>query len=813
MIMSGMRRLGLLFCLLACLPVALSATHDGLVTISVPENRIGIVDVLETKAQVDAIDTLPEERPVVALVLSGGGGRGLAHIAVIEAMEEYGIPVDMVLGTSMGSLIGGLYAAGYSPGDIRRLIKQSDMPSLFIVSPLESKPLIPSPFEKINDNIFSIGFDSSGFGSAPGLIGDQRILALLNTTLAKVSPITDFDDLPIPFRCIGTDAVTGEEIIFSGGSLVTAIRSSISIPVAFTPYPIGGGRFAMDGGIVNNMPVALARSLGADIVIAVDVNATQIVTGDQLNTLSGVVTQSLNIVTQRNVEVQYPLCDILLKPELGHVSTFDFFNVDSIVAAGRAECEAHADEFEAIARRVAQTRPLEFIDPDAPGPYRSFPDATIVSLGRLDISDNSSEVEPLNLDIFSSFIGRVADDRCLSELSLMLENVRKLYRFASVSFELQAVDTDAEGNVLTELVIITRSFPEQDSRLFMGIFGTTSMTFGVSQPFALQFLPALELGVRFTNLTKNLFDFDILARVDDAVHLGFVLDYPLVSTSPTKLTVSAGLDLCLGNLSVVNNRANQNPITSLDFSSTLNFSLGVDFLSLGRAEFGGAMTVVSIGKMKVPSNVMNESAIGEYWKQGFVGLPMARAGVVWSGLERGIFPGAGIRADFLCSVGFDRGAIAYSVEGAVKQVFEFSPTDSIWYDASFGFSRLPQELSSSYFDYGTWDGMPGYGGGTLRRDYLLAGIGWQHTFNVMAFPLRLQLLVRCGSKDSYDPFAPLTSGNPPTGHADLNAPFTRLDGVDVGFGAGFGVTTPIGDIMIGFGANIDGRFSICVEMW
>lgn len=807
------RRLGLMLCLLAVLPLALTASHSGLVSFSVPDERLGVVDLLKIKAQVEPIDTLTDARPRVALVLSGGGGRGLAHIGVIEVLEEYGIPVDMILGTSMGSLIGGLYAAGYSPGDIRRLIESNDMPSLFVVSPLEPRPVIPAPFELPADNIFSIGFDGSGIGGAPGLIGDQRILALLNTALANVSPILDFDDLPIPFRCIGTDALTGEELVFTGGSLVSAIRSSISIPVAFAPYPVGEGRFAMDGGIVNNMPVALARALGADIVIAVDVNATQTVSIEQLNTFSGAVTQTLNIVTQRNTEIQYSLCDILLRPELSKVSTFDFFNSDSIIAAGRAECEAHEAEFEMVAARVAQSRPLQFIDSDAPGPYHDFKDSLIVAVDRLDISDNLEDIEPIDLSSFESFIGRRTDEQCLSNLAAALSKLRTQYRFSSVSFELQPLETGDDESVRVRLLVLTRSFQEQASRLYVGLAGSSSLTFGVSQAFAMRIQPTVELGVHFADLTEYRLNVDAVARLtNNAVDVSTSLEYPVLTKSPSNLLVGAGIGISFGDLSVVNHRSNPNPISSWDFRADLDFSLDYDFHTYGKTELGGVFSLVTIGAMNVPSNV--SGSIDPQWDGTFFVLPMVRIGAVWANLGSGIFPESGIRADLLGHIGYDsRGSLVYNVHGAVKHVMELSSVDHIWYDAAVGISRGPSELTSSYFEYGTWNGMLGYGTSILRRDILLAGFGWQHTFNVMVFPLHLQVLARIGAKDAYEPFAPLSDASDiPSGPAPLYAPFSNLDGFDAGFGVGFGVTTPIGDILFGVGVNMTGGVSLCVEM-
>ncbi len=171
----------------------------------------------------------------VALVLSGGGARGFAHIPVIEAIERHNIPIDIVVGTSMGALVGGLYAAGYSPRDMVELIDSYDMVKLFSVSPAPFQKPILSSFTDYRDNILTITFDKRGVGRASGLIGDQKILEMLNSSLINASAITNFNHLPIAFRCVGTDLVSGEQIVFTSGSLSESIRASISIPGIFTP--------------------------------------------------------------------------------------------------------------------------------------------------------------------------------------------------------------------------------------------------------------------------------------------------------------------------------------------------------------------------------------------------------------------------------------------------------------------------------------------------------------------------------------------------------------------------------------------------
>ncbi len=259
---------------------------------------------------------LAASKPTVVLVLSGGGARGLAHIAVLEALEAEGIPIDMVLGTSMGSLVGGLYSSGYTPKEIRRLLEETDLVGLFSEPALDTVRNQNTAFSYMHDHVFSLGFGEKALGDGPSLIGDQKILELLGYLFAKYPNTIDFDDLPIPFRCVSADALTGERIVYESGSLVSAIRSSISIPLVFSPYPYEENRLVVDGGVVDNLPIALARSLGADIVIASDVNALQFQSYEELENLSAMAVQTVFLLTQEKATMQHPLADLLFLPDL-----------------------------------------------------------------------------------------------------------------------------------------------------------------------------------------------------------------------------------------------------------------------------------------------------------------------------------------------------------------------------------------------------------------------------------------------------------------------------------------------------------------
>lgn len=179
-------------------------------------------------------------------MLSGGGANGLAEIPLLEALEEEGIHPDMVIGVSMGAIIGSLYASGYSPKEIRELMIRLDIPGLLNQSSSAIKALSPIPQKPYLANYASINFSKKGIGSQSGLVGDQKITNMLAECLLKTSAIKNFDDFTIPFRCVSTDVFSGEKIVSDSGSLIMAVRRSMSVPLIFSPFPTEDGSLAYD---------------------------------------------------------------------------------------------------------------------------------------------------------------------------------------------------------------------------------------------------------------------------------------------------------------------------------------------------------------------------------------------------------------------------------------------------------------------------------------------------------------------------------------------------------------------------------------
>ena len=205
-----------------------------------------------------------QDEPKVALILSGGAARGYAHIPVIEMLDSLDIQIDMIVGTSIGSIVGALYATGYTGKDIYNFAFDTDWVSIFLD---KSDRKNMSYFHKKDASRYQIDFNLKGLTPElpSGVIYGQRAYMQLSNMLGQYEYIKDFNDLYIPFHCNSTDLITGEDILFSSGSLITSIRSSISIPSIFSPVDYQN-YLLVDGGVKNNVPVNIAKALGADIV-------------------------------------------------------------------------------------------------------------------------------------------------------------------------------------------------------------------------------------------------------------------------------------------------------------------------------------------------------------------------------------------------------------------------------------------------------------------------------------------------------------------------------------------------------------------
>jgi len=289
----------------------------------------------------------PAPRPKVALVFEGGGALGFAHIGVIEWIEEHHIPVDYVAGTSMGGLVGGLYASGMSPQEIASFVGginwtavlsgQVPFPALSYRRK-EDKLAFPNRLEfGLKHGIsFPNGLNS---GSAVGLLLDEKSLPYWE--------LKNFDDLPIPFRCVATDLTTGEEHVFKDGSLAQAMRSTMSIPGVFAPVEHGTQVYS-DGAAVNNLPVDVARSMGADIVIAVYLD-TGPFQRDTLESLVGVAGRNVQILIAANELKSMKDANILLKADVSKFTSGEFERSAEIIPKGVEVAQEHAAELEKYA--------------------------------------------------------------------------------------------------------------------------------------------------------------------------------------------------------------------------------------------------------------------------------------------------------------------------------------------------------------------------------------------------------------------------------------------------------------------------------
>ena len=372
-------------------------------------SRLAWLALLSVSVIVSAAD-----RPHVALVLGGGGARGLAHVGVLKVLEEAHVPVDCVVGTSMGALVGGVYATGRSAADVESSVRRIDWAEVLDDRPARAQRVY---HDKEDDSLgmmgLGLGLSDDGQLTFPkGAIGTHKVDLLIRKLVANAAP-ERFDELPVPFRAVASDLETGDMVVLSRGDLAAAMRASMAVPGLFPPVE-RDTRVLVDGGVARNLPVDVARGVCGDVVIAVDVSSP-LLTRQEAKDVISISDQTLRALMQRNVDEQVRQMgsrDVLIQPKLDGVSPTDFHDAATTIAAGEAAARAalpaltkysvpEADYQKwrtQVATRVSKPLPVQSVDVE---PMRFVNPEVVKEV--LDVKLG----EPLNVEHLNAELGRV----------------------------------------------------------------------------------------------------------------------------------------------------------------------------------------------------------------------------------------------------------------------------------------------------------------------------------------------------------------------------------------------------------------------
>ena len=382
--------------------------------------------------------TAAKKRPTIGLVLSGGGARGFAYIGVLKVLEANHIPVDYISGASMERLVGALYSMGKSPEEIEatvagldwgRLLQSTTSFENLSYRRKEDRRNIPSPVTlkgKVNDLKLPNALNS---GHEIGLLIDRLTL--------PYATVDNFDDLPIPFRAVGTDMVRGESVTLKSGSLARSLRATMAVPGVFAPVEIDG-KILSDGGLVNNIPTDAVKAMGADIILVINIE-TQVGGREALESLPGLLAQTINVATVDNSRRSLRQADLIISPDLGKYSSADFGSAKDIIDLG----------YKGAVEKEALLKPLSLNDDDwqryiADRRSRRRPDTPPVpSLVAVEGTDPDSS-QLIKEKLGDKYTGQPLDKAKQDELAKDLSELTGTGRFDSLDYRLRAKDGQTE---------------------------------------------------------------------------------------------------------------------------------------------------------------------------------------------------------------------------------------------------------------------------------------------------------------------------------------------------------------------------------
>jgi len=297
------------------------------------------------------------ERPKIGLVLSGGGAKGLGHIGILEVLDEVGLKVDYITGTSMGSIIGALYAMGYSADSIHK-IAVSEKWELLLSNQIPLNYLSPEDKAEYGQYNFELSFEEKRIRMPNGLLEGHMLGLEFSRLVRPVADRQKFTDYPIPFKCVANNIETGDVEVLDSGNIANALRASMAIPSLFTPV-MYEGKYLVDGGVLRNFPVTEAKEMGADIIIGVNVSSAAL-PGNKLHSMTNVLFQAMSLAGSVDVARQKKMVDLLIEPDLNRFSVGDFPKAEAIIKVGREKGDSIRIAIQALKDSLNALYPGQF---------------------------------------------------------------------------------------------------------------------------------------------------------------------------------------------------------------------------------------------------------------------------------------------------------------------------------------------------------------------------------------------------------------------------------------------------------------------
>lgn len=479
-----------------------------------------------------------QERPKIGLVLSGGAAHGLAHIGVLKYLEEQEIPIDYITGTSMGSIIGAMYAMGIPLQEIEKITKEQNWNEI-LSNNIRLNEIAPSEKKYHNKISLLLKYNKGEISLPQGAINSQKMELLLNRIFAAAHDITNFDNLPIPFRCAVVDIETGEVNVLSSGSLSTAVRASMAIPSVFAPLE-RDGKVYVDGGLKRNFPVQENIDMGADVIIGVYVGSN-LKKRDELNSLFDILSQASFLMSILDSDEQKKLTDILIEPNIKDEPVFGFNLASQFIKEGYISAQ---QEDGSIQKLKEQLRSYGYTY-NKPTPLRA-PVSYYISAIRLPETDSFFNA----LACFKFGNLRPRQFR-LEEIEGAISRIYGTKHFQQIRYELIT-----QANNSNELALFIK--PKEEIR------------FGGS----LNYFTSTQTSFIFRSELRNIFKkpslLAVTSRLSENYALGLEYNYRIGKKKDYLLLFESKLqryDQKLFQKSIIRNRFNQ-----LDFKSIIGFA-------------------------------------------------------------------------------------------------------------------------------------------------------------------------------------------------------------------------------------------------